>query len=178
MTTVEDIGRIRWAHFREGVSVKELARRLHKTRNTIRRTARDAALGEWRVRRPAPRSMMDRLVPVAERWLDKDRAGPRKRWLTAPQLYQRPREGHGFSVGESTVGEQRQTSLAKVTLRLMVRVKQRRHTVAEEQVGRRLTQGPTTIPSRCDQDQVRGPAPEQAVLMRPATRRPGGSGWS
>ena len=50
MTKVEDIERIRWAHFREGVSVRELAWRLRKSRNTIRRALRGAGPWEYRVR--------------------------------------------------------------------------------------------------------------------------------
>ena len=45
MTKVEDIEHIRWAHFQEGVSVRELARRLHKSRNTIWRALGDAGRG-------------------------------------------------------------------------------------------------------------------------------------
>ena len=122
MTKVEDIERIRWAHFREGVSVRELARRLRKSRNTIRRALRDAGPWEYRVRRPRPRPVMDPLVPVVERWLEEDRARPRKQRHTARRIYQRLREEHGFSGGESTVRqwvrEQRQTSLGRVTLPL------------------------------------------------------------
>ena len=91
MTKVEEIERIRWAHLGEGASVRELAWRLHKSRNIIRRALRDAVPWEDRVRRPRPKPVMDPLVPVVERWLDEDRRRPRK---------------------------QRQTSLAKVTLRL------------------------------------------------------------
>lgn len=122
MTKVEDIERIRWAHFREGVSVRELARRLHKSRNTIRRALRDAVPWEYRVRPPRPRPVMDPLAPVVEWWLEEDRARPRRQRHTARRFYQRPREEHGLSGGESTVRqwvrEQRQTSLAKVTLPL------------------------------------------------------------
>ena len=35
MTKVAEIERIRWAHFREGVSVRELSRRFHASRKTI-----------------------------------------------------------------------------------------------------------------------------------------------
>jgi hypothetical protein len=64
--------------------VRELAPRLRKSRNTIRRALRDAGPWEYRVRRPRPRPVMDSLVPVVERWLDEDRARPRKQRAHRP----------------------------------------------------------------------------------------------
>ena len=66
MTKVEEIERIRWAHFREGTSVRELARRLPKSRNTIRRALRDAGPWEYRALRLRPKPLMDPLVLVCQ----------------------------------------------------------------------------------------------------------------
>ena len=63
MTKVEEIERISWAHFREGASVRELARRLHKSRNTIRRALRD--VGPWE-RLTLPPALVEVVVPAGD----------------------------------------------------------------------------------------------------------------
>ena len=54
MTKVAEIERIRWAHFHDGVTVRELARTFHKSRKTVRRALEDP--GPWTYRRARPRS--------------------------------------------------------------------------------------------------------------------------
>jgi AraC-like DNA-binding protein len=47
MTKVAEIERIRWAHFREGISIRELARTFHHSRRTVRRALADP--GPWSI---------------------------------------------------------------------------------------------------------------------------------
>jgi transposase len=103
MTKVADIERIRWAHYREGVSVRELARSFHKSRKTIRRALADP--GPWTYRETGPRGkpVMDAVVPIVLRWLEEDQARPRKQRHTAKRVWERLREEHGFTGAESTV---------------------------------------------------------------------------
>ena len=72
MTKVAEIERIRWAHFHDGVAVRELARTFHKSRKTIRRALEDP--GPWTYRRARPRSkpVMDAIAPVIASWLEED----------------------------------------------------------------------------------------------------------
>lgn len=122
MTKVAEIERIRWAHFREGVAIRELSRIFHKSRKTIRRALADP--GPWTYREAGPRRkpVMDGVAPVILRWLDEDRERPRKQRHTAKRIWERLRDEHGFSGGESTVRqwvrENGRPSLSAVTLPL------------------------------------------------------------
>jgi hypothetical protein len=50
---VAEIERIRYAHFREGLGLRELARTFHHSRKTIRKALEDP--GPWSYRRVAAR---------------------------------------------------------------------------------------------------------------------------
>jgi transposase len=110
MTKVADIERIRWAHFREGVSVRELARSFHKSRKTIRRALADPGPWTYREARPRGKPVMDAVVPIILRWLEEDQTRPRKQRHTAKRVWERlRRRGHGSAVdpGERTGGVER-----------------------------------------------------------------------
>jgi transposase len=117
-----EIERIRYAHFREGSSIRGLARALGHSRETIRRALEDS--GPWRYRRtrrrPAP--VMDRVAPLVLAWLSADERVHHKQRHTARRIWQRLRDEHGFGGGESTVRAfvrgQRQASLRTVTIPL------------------------------------------------------------
>jgi len=122
VTKVADIERIRWAHFREGVGIRELARAFRKSRTTIRRALADP--GPWTYRRSGPRRrpVMDEVAPIVLRWLEEDRDRHRKQRHTAKRVWERLRDEHGFTGGESTVRqwvrENGRPSLSAVTLPL------------------------------------------------------------
>ena len=103
MTKVAEIERIRWAHFREGVAIRELARTFHKSRKTIRRALADP--GPWRYREQSPRRrpVMDAVAPIILRWLEEDQTRPRKQRHTAHRIFERLRDEHGFTGAEPTV---------------------------------------------------------------------------
>lgn len=122
MTKVAEIERIRWAHFREGVGIRELARSFHKSRKTIRRALADP--GPWAYREAGPRRkpVMDPVAPIVRRWLEEDSGRPRKQQHTARRIWERLRDEHGFTGGESTVRqwvrENTGPALSSVTLPL------------------------------------------------------------
>lgn len=119
---VVEVERIRYAHFREGSSIRELARTLHHSRTTIRRALEDS--GPWTYRRTCrrPDPVMDPVAPIVEAWLAADERVHRKQRHTARRIYQRLRDEHGFAGGESTVRawvrEHRRASLSRVTIPL------------------------------------------------------------
>ncbi|HKY16268.1 MAG TPA: IS21 family transposase [Microthrixaceae bacterium] len=93
---------IRKAHEREGVSVRELARRFHVHRRDVRQAlASSVPPARKKPERPAP--VLDRWKPTIEGWLEADRTAPRKQRHTARRVWQRLVEEHGAQVGESTV---------------------------------------------------------------------------
>ncbi len=73
---VVDIERIRYAHFREGSSIRELARSLHHSRMTIRRALDDPGPWTYRRTRRRPAPVMDQVAPIIEAWLAADERVP------------------------------------------------------------------------------------------------------
>ena len=103
MTKVAEIERIRWAHYREGVGIRELSRSFHMSRKTIRRALADPGPWTYRESRPRAKPVMDQVAPIIRRWLEEDRTRPRKQRHTAKRIWERLREEHGFQGGQSTV---------------------------------------------------------------------------
>ena len=99
MSTYEQIRR---AHDREGLSIRSLARRFRVHRRDVRQALASALPPPRKVAaRAAPK--MDRWKPVIERWLEEDRAMPRKQRHTAHRAWQRLVEEHGAEISETTV---------------------------------------------------------------------------
>jgi transposase len=102
---VELFERIRRDREREGLSIRELARR----HGVHRRAVRQALASAWpppRKRpegRPAPK--LGPYRPLIDRWLIADREAPRKRRHTAKRIWQRLLDEHGAEVAETTVRE-------------------------------------------------------------------------
>lgn len=119
---VVDIERIRYAHFREGSSIRELARTLGHSRTTIRRALEDPGPWTYRRTRRRPAPVMDAVAPVIEGWLAADEGVHRKQRHTARRIWQRLRDEHGFTGGEPTVRawvrDHRRASLRGVTIPL------------------------------------------------------------
>jgi transposase len=123
MTKVAEIERIRWAHFREGVSLRELARTFHHSRRTIRRALADPGPWSYRRERPVKDPVMDPVAEIVRRWLEEDLGRPRKQRHTAKRIrFTMNRAEYGFEGGQSTVRQwvrkHRPTNLRKLTLPL------------------------------------------------------------
>ena len=117
-----EIERIRYAHFREGTSIRELARVLHHSRTTIRRALEDSGPWTYRRTRRRPGPVMDLVGPIVAAWLAADEQVHHKQRHTAHRIYERLRDEHGFAGGESTVRafvrSRRRASLRGVTIPL------------------------------------------------------------
>ena len=93
---------IRRAHDREGLSIRSLSRRFRVHRRDVRQALASAVPPARKVpARAAPK--LDHWKPVIERWLEEDRAMPRKQRHTAHRVWQRLVEEHGAEVSETTV---------------------------------------------------------------------------
>ena len=117
-----DIERIRYAHFREGSSIRELARAFHHSRTTIRRALDDPGPWTYRRTRRRPAPVMDQVAHIVAAWLAADETVHHKQHHTARRIHQRLRDEHGFGGAESTVRAfvrgQRRASLRGVTIPL------------------------------------------------------------
>ena len=122
MTKVAEIERIRWAHFREGVSLRELARTFHHSRTTIRRALADPGPWSYRRRRPVNAPVMGPVAEIVKGWLEDDLSRPRKQRHTAKRIWERLVAEYGFQGAQSTVREwvreHRPTNVRKLTLPL------------------------------------------------------------
>jgi transposase len=99
---VEQYEVIRRQHRDEGLGIRELARRHRVHRRTVRLALANAV--------PPERKTPERVAPVlgsyesiVRGWLEADRQVPVKQRHTARRVWQRLRDEHGASVGESSV---------------------------------------------------------------------------
>jgi transposase len=92
MTTVDTVGRIRRAYLVQKLSVREIARRLHVSRKTVRKAieAEDGTFSYERAVQPMPR--LGGHVADLERLLAENEGKPRRERLTLVRLYEGLRE--------------------------------------------------------------------------------------
>jgi transposase len=96
MLIVETIGRIRRAHFVQGKSIKEIARDLRVSRNTVRRVLRSAETGFSYERTVQPRPKLGAWTAELERLLAENEARARRDRLDLVRLYETLRtRGYG-----------------------------------------------------------------------------------
>jgi DNA-binding GntR family transcriptional regulator len=102
MTTVETVGRIRRAHFVQKLSVREIARRLHVSRKTVRKAieAEDGTFSYEREVQPMPR--LGARIADLERLLAENECKPRRERLTLMRFYEELR-GLGCEGGYDAV---------------------------------------------------------------------------
>ena len=93
---------IRKAHDREELSIRELARRFHVHRRTVRQ-ALGSPLPPPRRAAPRPTPALEPWTSVIDAWLADDLTAPKKQRHTARRVWQRLVAEHGAQVGESTV---------------------------------------------------------------------------
>jgi transposase len=100
---VEQFEEIRRDHAREGLSVRELARRHGVHRRAVRQALESAVppLKRAPVSRPAPK--LGAFRAVIDGWLAADREAPRKQRHTARRIWQRLVAEHGAEVSERQV---------------------------------------------------------------------------
>jgi transposase len=92
MLIVETIGRIRRAHFSQGKSIKEIARELKVSRNTVRKIPRSGETSSTYEREIQPRPKLGRWKADIDRLLTKNAGAPARERLTLIRLFEEPRE--------------------------------------------------------------------------------------
>jgi transposase len=102
MLTVETIGRIRREHFLKGKTIKEIARDLRVSRNTIRKVLRSGKTAFDYERRVQPRPKLGRWTVVLEELLAGNTAKPAREQLTLIRIFEELR-GRGYDGGYDAV---------------------------------------------------------------------------
>lgn len=103
MLRVEQIEEIRQAYYREGKSVRQIAREQHHSRAVIASALQDATPRKYTLASPRPSPVLDDVIPLIDQWLADDLQRPKKQRHTAHRVWQRLRDEYGFSGAESTV---------------------------------------------------------------------------
>jgi transposase len=102
MLTVETIGRIRREHFLEGKTIKEIARDLKVSRNTVRKVLRSGETSFEYEREVQPRPKLGRWTADLDELLAGNAAKPAREQLTLIQIFEDLR-GRGYAGGYDAV---------------------------------------------------------------------------
>lgn len=88
MLTVETIKKVRLAALRDMKPIKQIAKDLHLSRNTVRKILREDLTEIRYVRKSQPRPALAAFIELLERRLSEDKNLPRKRRRNAVKLYE------------------------------------------------------------------------------------------
>src|SRR5258708_1211000 len=102
MLIVETIGRIRREHFVKGKSIKEIARDLKVSRNTVRRVLRSGATSSAYEREVQPRPKLGRWSDELDELLAANRPKPARERLTLLRIFEEL-HGRGYEGGYDAV---------------------------------------------------------------------------
>ena len=102
MLTVETIGRIRREHFLKGKTIKEIARDLKVSRNTVRRVLRSGATSFEYEREVQPRPKLGRWTAELDELLTSNAAKAAREQLTLIRIFEELR-GRGYDGGYDAV---------------------------------------------------------------------------
>jgi transposase len=95
MLTVDDYGQIRRAH-RDGMSVREIARTFHHSRDTIREILQNPQPRPYTRSKPPPVPVLGPFQAAIDAILAADEEAPAKQRHTAMQVYRRLRDEHHY----------------------------------------------------------------------------------
>ena len=95
--------RVRLACHREGLSQREAARRFGIDRETVTKILAHSVPPGYRRRQPPKRPKLDPFTDIIDRILVEDRTVHRKQRHTAKRIFERLRDEHGFSGGQTIV---------------------------------------------------------------------------
>lgn len=103
MLQMVDIEFIRKKHFNEDWSIRQIARQLKVSRQSVRKAIESAEIPKYHLSELRPNPVMDPYRETIIAWLDADEQAPKKQRHTARRVYQRLVDEHGFAGAESTV---------------------------------------------------------------------------
>lgn len=89
----------------DGLSVREVARRLEHSRKSIRKALENPIPIPYRSEAPKPRPKLDRFVETIRAWLTDDLQRPRKQRHTAVRVWERLRDEHQYPGARRAVSD-------------------------------------------------------------------------
>lgn len=87
----------------KGWSIREIARNMNVSRQTVRKCLQDAAPPKYQLKESRPAPVVDHVKAVIDQWLAEDVQRPPKQRHTARRIHQRLVDEYGFQGAESTV---------------------------------------------------------------------------
>lgn len=103
MPRVEQTEQIRQAYYREGKSIRQIAREQHRSRKVVAEALQDATAQQYTLQQPRPSPVLGSIIPVIDQWLLEDQQRPKKQRHTAHRVWERLRDEYRFTGAESTV---------------------------------------------------------------------------
>jgi transposase len=103
MLQVEAIEQIRQAYYRDGHSIRQIAREQQHTRRVIRAALQDPAPRTYRQSQPRAAPTLGGVRAIIDRWLVEDQQRPKKQRHTAHRIWERLRDEYQFGGAESSV---------------------------------------------------------------------------
>jgi len=100
---VEQIEEIRQAHYREGKSIRQIAREQHHSRAVVAAALQEAEPHKYSLASPRPSPVLGEVIPLIDQWLADDLQRPKKQRHTAHRVWQRLLDEYSFVGAESTV---------------------------------------------------------------------------
>ena len=89
----------------DGLSQREVARRLGMSRDSVTKAVLNAEPTPYTLATPKIRPVMDVVKPLIQAWLEQDRGAPRKQRHTAVRIFERLRDEYGFAGSRRSVSE-------------------------------------------------------------------------
>ena len=93
---------IRTAHRVYGKKIKQIERETGHSRDTMRKALRGEYSG-YKARDEQPYPVLGPYLKIIDKWLEDDKAHPKKQRHTAVRIYNRLRQEHNFKGSETTV---------------------------------------------------------------------------
>ena len=100
---MDQIEQIRQAHYREGKSIRQIAREQHHSRQVVADALQAATPRQYTLGKPRSSPVLGSVIPVIDGWLAEDQQRPKKQRHTAHRVWERLRDDYQFTGAESTV---------------------------------------------------------------------------
>ena len=102
MLKVDQYSYIRTAHRVYGKKIKQIARETGHSKNTIKKVLRGEYSG-YKPRLKQPYPILGPYLKIIDKWLEDDKAHPKKQRHTAVRVYNRLKQEDNFKGSETTV---------------------------------------------------------------------------